>query len=396
MKKIIIIILVCLWILLGLTILHAQEMRAKSNNVYLKLNQPRSRTSVPVISWVSPRQEYTHSTEIQIKVEAEIRSDVPLQEVRLLIGDYTSGSLMGSKNLEIPFNTTKYNLSNTIILPEASNYIEIIAENTNGAKASTSRMVLVGDEANADAVAIDRKDYALLFATDQYDSWSDLVNPIHDANIIASELAERFNFEIQVIKNADQEEIIEKIKEYSSLKFKPQDQLFIFFAGHGHFDEVLGEGYLVARNSIEHDKSNTTYISHSNLRTYINNIPCDHILLAMDVCFGGTFDPKIARQRGETLAEKFPMSQFLVRKLSKKTRLYITAGGKEYVSDGIVGKHSPFASHFIEALKSNGGEDRILTISELATFLEKVEQNEPRLGDFGDNEKGSDFVFVIK
>src|SRR5258706_3228906 len=396
MKKIIIIILVCLWILLGLTILHAQEMRAKSNNVYLKLNQPRSRTSVPVISWVSPRQEYTHSTEIQIKVEAEIRSDVPLQEVRLLIGDYTSGSLMGSKNLEIPFNTTKYNLSNTIILPEASNYIEIIAENTNGAKASTSRMVLVGDEANADAVAIDRKDYALLFATDQYDSWSDLVNPIHDANIIASELAERFNFEIQVIKNADQEEIIEKIKEYSSLKFKPQDQLFIFFAGHGHFDEVLGEGYLVARNSIEHDKSNSIYISHSNLRTYINNIPCDHILLAMDVCFGGTFDPKIARQRGETLAEKFPMSQFLVRKLSKKTRLYITAGGKEYVSDGIVGKHSPFASHFIEALKSNGGEDRILTISELATFLEKVEQNEPRLGDFGDNEKGSDFVFVIK
>src|SRR5260221_2079265 len=117
MKKIIVIILICLWIYLGLSImLSAQEMRAKSNDVYLKLNQPRSRTSVPVISWVSPRQEYTHSTEIQIKVEAEIRSDVPLQEVRLLIGDYTSGSLMGSKNLEIPFNTTKYNLSNTIIL----------------------------------------------------------------------------------------------------------------------------------------------------------------------------------------------------------------------------------------------------------------------------------------
>src|SRR5260221_188246 len=174
MKKIIGIILICLWIYLGLSImLSAQEMRAKSNDVYLKLNQPRSRTSVPVISWLSPRQEYTHSTEIQIKVEAEIQSDVPLQEVQLIISDKASGSLRGSKKLEIPFNTLKYSLSKTITLPETSNYVEITAENTNGAKTSATRMVLVGDEAIADAVAIDRKDYALLFATDQYDSWAD-------------------------------------------------------------------------------------------------------------------------------------------------------------------------------------------------------------------------------
>ena len=395
MKKIIVIILVCLWIFLGITFLFGQEMHAKSNDIYLKLNQPRSRTSVPVITWLSPSLDYTHSTEMQITIEAELQSDVPLQDVQLIIGDNTSGALRGSKKLEIPFNTLTYKLSKTISLPETSNFVEIVAENRNGAKTSSTRFVLVGDEA-IDAVAIDRKDYALLFATDQYDSWTDLVNPIYDANIIAAELAERFNFKIQVVKNADQEEIIEKIREYSLLKFKPQDQLFIFFAGHGHFDEVLGEGYVVAKNSVDNDKSNTTYISHSNLRTYINNIPCSHILLAMDVCFGGTFDPKIARKRGEINSEHFPNSQFLARKLSKKTRLYITAGGKEYVSDGIVGKHSPFATRFIEALNSNGGEDRILTISELTSFLEKIEQNEPRLGDFGDNEKGSDFVFVIK
>jgi len=48
------------------------------------------------------------------------------------------------------------------------------------------------------------------------------------------------------------------------------------------------------------------------------------------------------------------------------------------------------------SLSSNGSDDRILTISELTSFLEKIEQKEPRLGDFGDNEKGSDFVFVIR
>lgn len=395
MKKLISLFLIGGWMGMNGTDLMAQEMRAKSNDVYLKLNQPRSRTSVPVISWLSPSLEFTHSTEMQIRIEAEIRSDVPLQEVRLIIGD-ASGLPRGTKKLEIPFNTLNYKVSKTLILPETANFVEIVAENSNGARTSATRSVTVGDAAFADAVAIDRKDYALLFATDQYDSWTDLVNPIFDATTIAGELAERFNFNVQVVKNADMEEIIEKIREYSMMKFKPQDQLFIFFAGHGHFDEVLGEGYVVAKNSIEKDKSNTTYISHSNLRTYVNNIPCNHILLTMDVCFGGTFDPKIAHQRGDMSAEHFPNSQFLVRKLSKKTRLYITAGGKEYVSDGIVGKHSPFATRFIQALGSNGGEDRILTISELTSFLEKIEQNEPRLGDFGDNEKGSDFVFVIR
>ncbi len=81
---------------------------------------------------------------------------------------------------------------------------------------------------------------------------------------------------------------------------------------------------------------------------------------------------------------------------ASKTRKYITSGGKEYVSDGIPGKSSPFAAKLLEAFKSNGGADRILTISEINSYLEKIRSNEPRSGDFGDGAKGSDFVFVIK
>jgi hypothetical protein len=79
--------------------------------------------------------------------------------------------------------------------------------------------------------------------------------------------------------------------------------------------------------------------------------------------------------------------------LRYRTRKYITSGGKEYVSDGIPGKHSPFAESIIEALRSWGGEDRILTLSEVQTYLEKLKQ-QPRLGSFGDDETLSDFVFV--
>ena len=205
-----------------------------------------------------------------------------------------------------------------------------------------------------------------------------------------------YGFDVELVENPTQDEMLVKIREYSERKYKPQDQLFIFFAGHGQFDDSFGEGYVVAKNSLENDRAKSSYISHSNLRSYIGNIPCQHILLTMDVCFGGTFDPVIARSRGAESYSEVSQTEFLVRKLSSKTRKYITSGGKEYVSDGAAGRHSPFAAKFIEALRCNGGDDRIVTMNEILAFLEKIKTNEPRSGDFGDGEKSADFVFVAK
>lgn len=270
--------------------------------------------------------------------------------------------------------------------------IEITASNQTGAVVSGTRNLIVGKDA-MDYISADRKDYALIFATDNYDYWDDLVNPVNDAQTIAAELTQKYNFETEVIENATVEEVYEKLRDYNERNFKPQDQLMILFAGHGLFDETFGEGYVVARNSLMNDKSRTSYIAHSRLRGVINNIPCKHILLTMDVCFGGTLDPVIARSRAAV--NEVSEREMLARKLSYKTRKYLTSGGKEYVSDGIPGKHSPFAAKLIESLRSYGGEDRILTLSELQVDMEKLRQL-PRFGSFGEDEKLSDFVFVGK
>jgi len=374
----------------------AQELRTKTNAVHVTVKEPRSLTTIPTIEWITPKIEYTNSMNNSVEFEAHIRSDVPLQAITVIIGDNLSGAVAGKKEIEIPVNSQTYSLKQHITLPDGSTYIEIVAENTNGAKVSGIRNVLVGKDAVSDAVAVDRKDYALFFATDTYDNWGDLVNPVYDATTVARELQEKYGFEVEVVENANQEDILIKIKDYAKRNYKPQDQLLVFFAGHGHFDEGFGEGYVVAKNSLESDKAKTTYISHSNLRSYINNIACEHILLTMDVCFGGTLDPAIARTRALDARDELTKNEFLARKLSKKTRRFITSGGKEYVSDGIQGKHSPFAAQVIEALRTRGGEDGILTIGEILPFLEKIKQHEPRSGEFGDNEKGSDFVFVAK
>ncbi len=390
-------VLLSIFVLLSqAAMLPGQELRVKTNEVHVSMKNPRSATSVPTIRWITPKLEYTNSLESHVEIEAEVKSDVPLEALHLTIGDNMSGESRGKKAIELTDGALTFTIKQKITLLAGSNFIEVVAENKNGAKVSDRRNVIVGSDAISDAVAIDRKDYGLFFATDTYDYWDDLVNPVYDANTIANELKEKYGFEIEVVENATQEDILVKIKDYSKRNYKPQDQLLIFFAGHGQFDEGFGEGYVVAKNSLESDKAKTSYISHSNLRSYINNISCNHILLTMDVCFGGTLDPAIARSRGADPNDELSKNEFLARKLSKKTRRYITSGGKEYVSDGINGKHSPFALRILEALKSRGGDDRILTIGEIIPFLEKIKDHEPRSGEFGDNEKGSDFVFVAQ
>lgn len=371
----------------------AQIFSDQSNEIEIDLTRGDLNTSVPFIKWIYPSIEYTNTQEKKAKLQAKVTSSVPMVKVILSISKGENGRKIGSRaaDMDDQFNV---NIDLTMNLIDGVNWIEIEAETVDGAIVRSSRSISVGLDAVSNAVMIDRKDYALLFATNKYDNWSDLYNPIFDADAIAKELEERYGFEVEIVKDNTQNDVMTKLREYAQRKYKPQDQLFIFFAGHGVYDEVFGEGFLVATNSLKRDVSKNSYISHNRIRSNINNIPCDHIFLAMDACFGGTFDPVLASSRS-ALYEEIDDREYLVKKLSKKTRKYLTSGGKEYVSDGIRGQHSPFARYFIEALKSNGGEDRILVLNEVNLYMERL-QTTPRFGEFGIDEKGSDFVFVAK
>ncbi|MEQ8534068.1 MAG: caspase family protein [Imperialibacter sp.] len=369
-----------------------QVVATRTNQVHIDVTKPSNATTLPRIVWELPRLEYTNSQENRVDVKATVVSTEPLKSVRLALKTSNDGEPSAVKNVELesPLVTS---IQQNLYLPDGQNYIEIVAETEMGGIVSDFRSVVVGMNALKDAVAIDRKDYGLFFATDQYDNWGDLVNPIYDSKAIGKELEERYGFEVKIVENIDQNDVFTILREYALRNYKPQDQLFIFFAGHGQYDETFGEGYVVARNSIANDPGKNTYISHNRLRNNIDNIKCDHIFLVMDVCFGGTFDPVLASSR--SVYSEVDNVEFMVKKLAVKTRKYLTSGVKEYVSDAIAGKHSPFASRFLEALKTNGGEDRLLTLTELNSFMERL-QTTPRFGAFGSDQDASDFLFIAK
>ncbi len=242
------------------------------------------------------------------------------------------------------------------------------------------------------------KDYALLIAIDQYDHWSPLNNPAKDARAIGKDLREIYGFEVEIITNPDQVTIFDKLQEYRKKTYHNDSQLFIFMSGHGEFIEETKEGFFIPKNGKLDDYFGMSYIPHSRLEKAVDFIPCKHILLAIDACYSGTFDEAIAMMKGRPTGDLNELARqsrevFIKRTLRVKSRLYLTSGGKERTPDGTI--HSPFTMNILKGLRTYGGDDNILTYTELLSYMEYTDP-QPRTGQFGSHEINGGFLFIVR
>jgi len=390
MKRLVVIIVA----LCALVPAFAQTLKGKSNPVHLEITS-KAKSSPPVMVWLSPEQTSSVITGAEVTIKVGINSTINLKNVTVLINGQTQQSRGFGVTSPDASKFTRF-IEQKATLSAGPNEIKIIAVNDNGETTTESRMVNMTPSV-AIANAESRTDYALIIATNDYKDWSDLTNPVQDAKAIATELSENYGFKVEALYNASKNEIVTKIREYARKNYNTDDQLFIFIAGHGQFDDIGKDGYIVAKDSKLNDDTYDTYIPFSVLRTTIDNNPAKHVFLTMDVCFGGTFDQAIAKRGGDgdAMYTDIPQAEYINKKLKFKTRIYMTSGGKQYVPDGRPGKHSPFASKFLEALRGYGGTYRVLTASKIWLSVETAKP-EPKFGAFGDNEPGSEFVFQAR
>lgn len=370
----------------------AQDIKGRSEYINITIAKDK-----PQVVWLNPSTPGMETEEATIELSIGLVGKSPIAQYSIML----NGVVIGRHNTATEVDPTKHNydklIRQKVVLAPGENMIMIAARSLNGESVSQERKVVLTLSEDLITTSL-RKDYALMFAIDDYDSWRDLNNPVFDATAIKEELEKYYNFETELVINPTVEEILIKVIEYTKKHYEKDDQLFIFFAGHGQFDEILNQGFLVGKDSKTTDPTKSSYLSHTYFRELVDNIPNRHIFVSIDACFGGTFDPTIARSdsRGfDDMYNDIPDIEFINRKLQFTTRKYLTSGGKEYVADGIPGRHSPFTSRFLEALRSYGGKDKFITIAELLLYMEKLEP-QPRSGSFGKNQAGSDFIFIAK
>jgi hypothetical protein len=211
-----------------------------------------------------------------------------------------------------------------------------------------------------------------------------LDQPIKDAVKFYNLLTNEYTFEpkdVLLLKNATRTNIIEAFDALSN-NLTEHDNLLIFYAGHGYWNEEKETGYWLP---VDAKKKNTAnWVRNSTIQGYLDDIPAKHTLLIADACFGGG----IFKTR-----KAFDDAPASIESLYKlKSRKGITSGMLNEVPD-----HSVFMEYLVKRMKDND-EKYISSLDIFTQFRVAVMNNSSNTPQYGTihntGDEGGDFIFI--
>ena len=241
--------------------------------------------------------------------------------------------------------------------------------------------------------------HALVIGNSRYTNWPSLITPEADANRAADILREQYGFNVRVLLNATRFDILQKLNAMRK-ELTDNDNLLIYYAGHGHWEEKIKRGYWVPTDGDL--ESNVNWISTVAITDILGAMSAGHILVVADSCYSGALTRSALARLEAGKSEKARQHWFKVM-AEKRSRTVLSSGDLQPVLDSGGGNHSVFAKAFLDVLDNN---DEVLSGQHLhsqvsaqvayAASAELVEQN-PQYAPirFAGHESG-DFIFVPK
>lgn len=229
--------------------------------------------------------------------------------------------------------------------------------------------------------------HALIIAIQDYeDDIYDLNYPVSDALELRNILLENYSFDEKKVITLINPKRSEIIKAFTSLKnnLSKEDNLLVFYAGHGNWDELAEQGYWLPADAKPDDLSEV--ITNTEITAYLKSIKSKHTLLISDACFSGS----IFKTRDAFIEDSYDINYYQ----SRIARKAITSGALTPVPD-----KSIFIHYLLKSLREN--KKKYLTSEELfLSFREAVINNSPlnqrplfgNINDAGD--EGGDFIFI--
>ena len=230
--------------------------------------------------------------------------------------------------------------------------------------------------------------YALIIGVSEYknENITDLDQPVSDAQKFYNLLTQEYTFKKQntyFLKNPTRDEIIQQLDNLVDI-VGTEDNLLIFYAGHGFWDEKRETGYWLPTDAQR--KSTARWLRNSTIQEYIDDINTKHTLLIADACFSGSIFK--TRKAFEDASES-------INKLYElPSRKAMTSGTLSEVPD-----KSVFMEYFLKRLSQN--EEKYTPALQLfSSFRTAVMNNSPNTPQYGTiqnaGDEGGDFIFIKK
>ncbi len=382
----------------------------QSSQIYQEVaSSPEYSNSGPAIEIINPPVEAIrgsptielHSTVSEKLVVGNVFAPAGIANVRVNGEDYATDKF-GTFRVTIPVVSEK-------------TPVEVVATDQQGRTSSFDFSLI----AKANAFASDKLSsanklpsaefgsyYALIIGNDQYPYLSDLTTAGNDAKYAEQLLRGKYGFKTQLLLNATRSNILNALNDYRN-KLTDQDNLLIFYAGHGELipgyeDHELGkiQGYWLPVDA--EPNKNTNWISNRVVTDILDSMATKHVLVIADSCYSGSLTRTSLPSLGGAASPEVRAKWVKVMR-QNRSRKVLSSGGIKPVLDRGGGRHSIFAKILFNTLENN--QDVIVIGDIYAQVVDKVQRlasdynvdQVPQYGPikFGGHD-GGEFFFVPK
>ena len=229
--------------------------------------------------------------------------------------------------------------------------------------------------------------YLLAIGIGNYHHLPKLTNAVKDVKDIVQILAKKYQFlpdKVQTIINdeATKDSIVNGFKSLVE-RAKANDNVIIYFSGHGEYDSVFGEGYWMPVDAQRDNESQ--FIPNSYIKKMLGAINCHHLFVMVDSCFSDALFNRGAGRVANRL-ERDP------------SRWGLTSGKNEVLEGMEINANSPFAESILYLLETN---TKPLGVAELCSKVIEVTATNSKNIPLGEplnvnGHRGGQFIFHPK
>lgn len=191
--------------------------------------------------------------------------------------------------------------------------------------------------------------HALVIGNDEYVHLRDLRTAVVDAKSVAALLEQRYGFRTQLLTNANRYAILSALNSLRE-SLTSDDNLVIYYAGHGVLDDVNNRGHWLPVDAEAGSSAN--WIPTTAVTDILNIMKARQVLVVVDSCYAGALT-RSSMARLSTATTPDERLHWLRAVMRKRARVVLTSGGIAPVLDSGGGAHSVFAKALLDVLASN-------------------------------------------
>jgi len=176
-----------------------------------------------------------------------------------------------------------------------------------------------------------------------------LKSAVSDATAVSNVLQKRYGYQTTLVLNASRLEMLTALSSMRD-KMKPEDNLLVYYAGHGELSGNGATGYWVPTDGAANNAK--SWISNAAISDILNTMPAKHIMVVADSCYSGSMTrAAVPNLAAASTPDKW--NAYVKTMASGRSRTALTSGGVQPVPDSGSGNHSYFARAFLNVLQDN-------------------------------------------